>query len=587
MDDWKTKHIFPALGMIPIDRAGGNAAERALDTAARVLERGRALRHLPRGHPRPRRPAPPGPHRPGPPGPAHRRADRPGRHQRHPRGPAARRQVARSRSSRCRVRFGAPDRRRPATPTGPTTAWCCARSSTRSCTRSASCPARTTSTSTPPRRPRSLPAETGHVATVGAIGGDRPPRTATSRGDGHGDGADAERLGAPAPTCSSELPAADAGRGIAVPGRRAPRRYPPAPWPTRSRSRCPTVHARAARGHHRGRPGRRHRLPAGQGGGDRRRSTASERDLVTPLRRRRRGRDRHRRQPTRGPLHDPPLHRPRAGPGRARPVPGRHLRHRPAGRGRLLLRLRAARRRHVHAPTTSSASRPGCARSSRRRSRSSATSSPTTEAREVFADHPFKLEIIDGEADDPMSATEAGLVRTYENPPASRDAPTATRASSTCAAARTCPTPSGLGHFKLMRVAGAYWRGDEKNPMLQRIYGTAWASKKELEAHLAPARGGRPSATTASSASSSTCSRFPDEIGSGLAVFHPKGGIVRRLMEDYSRQRHERRRLRVRLLAPHHQVGPVRDLRATSTGTPTACTRRWSSTAAPTTTSSR
>ena len=89
-----------------------------------------------------------------------------------------------------------------------------------------------------------------------------------------------------------------------------------------------------------------------------------------------------------------------------------------------------------------------------------------------------------------------------------------------------------------MRVAGAYWRGDEKNPMLQRIYGTAWASKKELEEHLhrleeAEKRDHRKLGVELDLFS------FPEEIGSGLAVFHPKGGIVRRIMEDYSRQRHE------------------------------------------------
>ena len=100
------------------------------------------------------------------------------------------------------------------------------------------------------------------------------------------------------------------------------------------------------------------------------------------------------------------------------------------------------------------------------------------------------------------------------------------------------PSTGRLGHFKLMRVAGAYFRGSEKNPMLQRIYGTAWASKKELAAHLhrleeAVKRDHRKLGAELDLFS------FPEEIGSGLAVFHPKGGIVRRLMEDYSRRRHE------------------------------------------------
>jgi threonyl-tRNA synthetase len=90
-----------------------------------------------------------------------------------------------------------------------------------------------------------------------------------------------------------------------------------------------------------------------------------------------------------------------------------------------------------------------------------------------------------------------------------------------------------------MRVAGAYWRGDEKKPMLQRIYGTAWASKKDLDAHLtqleeAAKRDHRKLATELDLLS------FPDELGGGLAVWHPRGGIIRKLMEDYSRQRHDR-----------------------------------------------
>ena len=99
---------------------------------------------------------------------------------------------------------------------------------------------------------------------------------------------------------------------------------------------------------------------------------------------------------------------------------------------------------------------------------------PEAEALELFKDHPFKVEIIQGQADDPMSATETGLVRTYENPPNFIDL---------CRGPHV-PDTGRLGHFKLMRVAGAYWRGDEKNPMLQRIYGTAWASKKDLAAYL-------------------------------------------------------------------------------------------------------
>jgi threonyl-tRNA synthetase len=162
-------------------------------------------------------------------------------------------------------------------------------------------------------------------------------------------------------------------------------------------------------------------------------------------------------------------------------------------------------------------------------------------ARRVFAGHRFKLEIIDGEADDPTSVTEPGLVRTYENPPSQPWAQPAFAGYpgfiDLCRGPHVPTTKDFLGHFKLMRVAGAYWRGDEKNPMLQRIYGTAWASKADLEAHLvrleeAAARDHRRLAVDLDLLS------FPDELGGGLAVWHPKGAIVRKLMEDYSRQRH-------------------------------------------------
>ena len=92
--------------------------------------------------------------------------------------------------------------------------------------------------------------------------------------------------------------------------------------------------------------------------------------------------------------------------------------------------------------------------------------------------------------------------------------------------------------FKLMRTAAAYWRGSEKNHMLQRIYGTAWPSQVELNSYLeflaeAEKRDHRRLGNELDLFS------FPEEIGSGLAIFHPKGGIVRRAMEDYSRKRHE------------------------------------------------
>jgi threonyl-tRNA synthetase len=99
------------------------------------------------------------------------------------------------------------------------------------------------------------------------------------------------------------------------------------------------------------------------------------------------------------------------------------------------------------------------------------------------------------------------------------------------------PSTKNIPAFKLMRSAGAYWRGSEKNPMLQRIYGTAWASQEDLNKHLdflleAEKRDHRRLGAELDLFS------FPEEIGSGLAVFHPKGGIIRAAMEDYSRRRH-------------------------------------------------
>ena len=100
------------------------------------------------------------------------------------------------------------------------------------------------------------------------------------------------------------------------------------------------------------------------------------------------------------------------------------------------------------------------------------------------------------------------------------------------------PSTKHIPAFKLMRTAAAYWRGSEKNPMLQRIYGTAWPSQEKLDGYLhlleeAEKRDHRRLGTELDLFS------FPEEVGSGLAVFHPKGGIIRRAMEDYSRKRHE------------------------------------------------
>jgi threonyl-tRNA synthetase len=154
---------------------------------------------------------------------------------------------------------------------------------------------------------------------------------------------------------------------------------------------------------------------------------------------------------------------------------------------------------------------------------------------ELFVDQPYKLEIIEAvaeRANDPEIALEAGgddgLVTAYRNTDSFVDL---------CRGPHV-PSTDRLGHFKLMRVAGAYWRGDERRPQLQRIYGTAWESAKALAEHLhrleeAELRDHRRLGAELDLFS------FPPEIGSGLAVFHPKGGLIRKIMEDYSRLRHE------------------------------------------------
>ena len=169
---------------------------------------------------------------------------------------------------------------------------------------------------------------------------------------------------------------------------------------------------------------------------------------------------------------------------------------------------------------------------------------PADDARWIFAGHKFKLEIIDNASTDPMSGTsDRGEVRTYENPPATpKDHPPFHGRPGfidLCRGPHVADTGTHLGHFKLMRVAGAYWRGDEENPQLQRIYGTAWDSKKALQQHLhqleeAAKRDHRKLGAELD------LFHFPSVVGSGLPVYHPKGGLVRKLMEDYSRSEHER-----------------------------------------------
>ena len=160
-----------------------------------------------------------------------------------------------------------------------------------------------------------------------------------------------------------------------------------------------------------------------------------------------------------------------------------------------------------------------------------------------LADEPYKVELIGlkGGAAEAVSAVEgagvevgAGELTIYDN--VRRDGE---RAWGDLCRGPHVPTTKMLGNaFKLMRSAAAYWRGSEKNPQLQRVYGTAWPTKDEMKAYLdrlaeAEKRDHRKLGAELDLFS------FPEEIGSGLAVFHPKGGVIRKTMEDYSRLRHE------------------------------------------------
>ncbi len=159
------------------------------------------------------------------------------------------------------------------------------------------------------------------------------------------------------------------------------------------------------------------------------------------------------------------------------------------------------------------------------------------DARKELAEQPYKLELIDLKGDvDTGEVMEVGgaELTAYDNV----HAHTGETVWSDLCRGPHIPTTKHIPAFKLMRSAAAYWRGDQKNAQLQRIYGTAWESTEALDAHLdrileAEKRDHRRLGTELDLFS------FPDEIGSGLAVFHPKGGIIRREMEDYARRRHE------------------------------------------------
>ncbi|WP_406043580.1 threonine--tRNA ligase [Micromonospora sp. NBC_00898] len=159
------------------------------------------------------------------------------------------------------------------------------------------------------------------------------------------------------------------------------------------------------------------------------------------------------------------------------------------------------------------------------------------EAKAELAAEPFKLELIDvkGEGLDSSEVMEVGggELTIYDNLAANEDK---VCWSDLCRGPHL-PNTRLIGAFKLMRSAAAYWRGSEKNPQLQRVYGTAWPTRDELKAYLklleeAARRDHRKLGSDLDLFS------FPDEIGSGLPVFHPKGGVIKREMEDYVRARH-------------------------------------------------
>jgi len=169
------------------------------------------------------------------------------------------------------------------------------------------------------------------------------------------------------------------------------------------------------------------------------------------------------------------------------------------------------------------------------------------EGLELFADQPYKREIIEGVGSQADLAAEAAgdiaagaaQVSTYRNPRRDHKHSDGGREAGFVDLCRGPHVPSTgrLGHFRLLRVAGAYWRGDEHRPQLQRIYGTAWQSEQALAEHLHRLEEAERRDHRRIGAELDLFS-FPSEIGSGLAVFHPKGAMIRQLMEDYSRRRH-------------------------------------------------
>ena len=161
-------------------------------------------------------------------------------------------------------------------------------------------------------------------------------------------------------------------------------------------------------------------------------------------------------------------------------------------------------------------------------------------ARKELSAEPYKLELIGlkGNTDavgDGAAEVGSGELTIYDN----SNPQTGEVIWSDLCRGPHLPNTRMIGNaYSLMRTAAAYWRGNESNKQLQRIYGTAWPTKDELKAHLERLEEAAKRDHRRIGAELDLFS-FPEEIGSGLAIFHPKGGIIRRVMEDYSRQRHE------------------------------------------------
>src|SRR5215469_9570897 len=161
-----------------------------------------------------------------------------------------------------------------------------------------------------------------------------------------------------------------------------------------------------------------------------------------------------------------------------------------------------------------------------------------SEARAELAAEPYKQELIGlkGGSVDAEESVEVGgpELTIYDN----IDPATGSVVWKDLCRGPHLPSTRAIPAFKLMRTSGAYWRGNEKNPQLQRIYGTAWETRAAQQEYLTMLAEAERRDHRRLGAELDLFS-FPPEIGSGLPVFHPKGGIIRRVMEDYSRRRHE------------------------------------------------